>query len=175
MATVEGQPPQSFRPIDGDSERLRLLERLAAKLLDSRLIDERERLVNELARQEVELCRYRSLVQEQGEKQEELHAVLRLQELSMLSLKDTLAATEQELVATKRAGELTLDALRKQLLEKELQLHQERQAHEATVARLRAEPGSAPARPAPTPAPAPASVPAPAPPVHSGSAIPNEF
>eukprot|EP00670_Eutreptiella_braarudii_P010964 CAMPEP_0174335116 /NCGR_PEP_ID=MMETSP0810-20121108/20514_1 /TAXON_ID=73025 ORGANISM="Eutreptiella gymnastica-like, Strain CCMP1594" /NCGR_SAMPLE_ID=MMETSP0810 /ASSEMBLY_ACC=CAM_ASM_000659 /LENGTH=211 /DNA_ID=CAMNT_0015453279 /DNA_START=23 /DNA_END=659 /DNA_ORIENTATION=+ len=93
-----------------DDERVRILDRLASKLLDSRMIEERERLITELARQESELCHLRAALKEQTQANEEAHIAMKNQEKVIQELK----AQGKDPTAEK-----TVELLQKQLMEKE--------------------------------------------------------
>uniref|UniRef100_A0A7S1IKN2 Uncharacterized protein n=1 Tax=Eutreptiella gymnastica TaxID=73025 RepID=A0A7S1IKN2_9EUGL len=75
---------------DESDERVRLLNRLATKLMDSRWVEERERLINELAHQESEIGTLQKANQEQATQ-------MKTQQATIQTLRENASGLERQM------------------------------------------------------------------------------
>lgn len=139
---LENKPPlmpwEMCRPNESD-ERLRILNRLAQKLLDNRMFEERERLINELARQEAELQHLREGMCEQMQKHEEQHLFIKNQEATMQQLKQKMMDRDLKEQDSSKCNEVLSKNLRQQLTELQTAKLEEARRYEMRIERLEEE------------------------------------
>jgi chromosome segregation ATPase len=122
-----------------EDERVRLLDRLAHKLLDTRLIDERERLINELARQETEIERLRETVRDQTKKIEDQNTMIKNQASASQKLNAQLVSVEAAQQEAQRTSDKTISSLKQQLTESNSAKEEERRKHVDELQKLKSD------------------------------------
>eukprot|EP01006_Ploeotia_vitrea_P014718 TRINITY_DN40159_c0_g1_i1.p1 TRINITY_DN40159_c0_g1~~TRINITY_DN40159_c0_g1_i1.p1 ORF type:complete len:262 (+),score=46.76 TRINITY_DN40159_c0_g1_i1:50-835(+) len=120
-------------------ERIRLLTRLSDKLLSNREFEEKERYINELARQESELQHLKETIHEQAQQFEERGGVIKMHENTIQQLQLQLVEARQEKDNQIRNLDSTVNKLLGQVRELESQRGETTRKYESQVQQLQKE------------------------------------